>query len=280
MISVIICSTTPFLDDKLLHNIEKTIGGDFEIVHIDNSKNEYNISEAYNLGIKWSIGKYLCFLHQDVVLHTQNWGAICQKIFQSADNIGLIGVAGASVKGSQIGGWWDCDPKYKIINIIQHYNSEVSRVRMGFNEKNEQDVVIIDGVFMVTKKCLNISFDENLQGFHCYDLYLSLTMIQKSKRIVATKQITLEHFSLGNVNDSWYATSKVVHRKFKDILPSYITNYNNQDKLIALKRSIKYAQRFNDKSLLYKNWLLLFFTQPFSKFHDELLKSQIKKIKL
>ncbi len=92
------------------------------------------------------------------------------------------------VKGSQIGGWWDCDSKYKIINIIQHYNSEVSGLEWAYNEKNSS-VVIIDGVFMVRKNA-DLVLMKICKVFTAIIFTLSLTMIQKSKRIVATKQIT------------------------------------------------------------------------------------------
>ena len=98
MISIIICSRTKTIKDSLAFNIKKTIGCEYELVIIDNSENQYSIFEAYNLGINKSKRDYLCFIHDDIFIHTVNWGHIVIEIFKNNIQIGLIGVAGAKVK--------------------------------------------------------------------------------------------------------------------------------------------------------------------------------------
>jgi hypothetical protein len=51
MISLVICSRTSQLNESLRQNIDETIGVEYELVLIDNSKNELSIFEAYNKGI-------------------------------------------------------------------------------------------------------------------------------------------------------------------------------------------------------------------------------------
>ena len=65
MISIIICSRTATISKKLSANIAETISCDYELVIVDNSENKYSIFNAYNIGIKRSKGKYLCFVHDD-----------------------------------------------------------------------------------------------------------------------------------------------------------------------------------------------------------------------
>ena len=50
-ISCIICSRNTEISEELRYNIDYTIGCDYELVVIDNSKKEYNIF-AYNEGVR------------------------------------------------------------------------------------------------------------------------------------------------------------------------------------------------------------------------------------
>lgn len=73
MISVIICSRAKIIKTNLFENIKNTIGCNYELIVIDNSENKFSIFQAYNLGIEKSLGDYLCFLHDDVFIHTDGW---------------------------------------------------------------------------------------------------------------------------------------------------------------------------------------------------------------
>ena len=81
MISIIICSRLNILPIDFLNNIKDTIGIEYELIHIDNSEKKYTIFEAYNLGFSMSKFPNLCFMHDDLVFHTQNWGQIVNEYF-------------------------------------------------------------------------------------------------------------------------------------------------------------------------------------------------------
>jgi len=76
MISIIICSRDDELLAKVFKSVQETIGVAFEIISIDNSNGNYSIFEACNLGAEKSKFSYLCFMHDALVFHTQNWGNI------------------------------------------------------------------------------------------------------------------------------------------------------------------------------------------------------------
>ena len=99
MISIIVCSKFPTLSKELLDNISQTVGTDYEIVSIDNSQAKYSIFEAYNEGVARSKGEYLCFMHEDVVLRSSNWGNTVERVLSHKD-VGAIGVAGGCVAAS------------------------------------------------------------------------------------------------------------------------------------------------------------------------------------
>src|SRR5689334_15986246 len=94
MISIIVCSRSLQLFNKLSINVETTIGVPYEIIKIDNSNKSYSLCKAYNIGAKQSKYSYLCFVHEDVLFRTINWGMrLIEHLSQT--NAGLIGVAGA-----------------------------------------------------------------------------------------------------------------------------------------------------------------------------------------
>ena len=122
MLSIIICSREKTISKELSINIEKTTGCEYELIIIDNTENKYSIFEAYNLGIEKSIGEYLCFFHDDILIHTNGWGDIIKQIFTESKQIGLIGVAGAKMKSKMPSAWWDCNEGGNYTRIIQHFN--------------------------------------------------------------------------------------------------------------------------------------------------------------
>lgn len=275
MISVIICSRSQFSNDKKI-NIEETIGVNYEIILIDNSENSYSIFEAYNIGIKKSKGDYLCFMHDDVFMHSNNWGVILQNIFNKDPQIGLIGVAGSRVKSKMPSAWWDCKEEEFQINIIQHYKNEDKRkLDFGFKENSCVEVAAIDGVFMVMKKQNNISFNEKLSGFHNYDLNLSFEHFKKGLKVVVTNEILLEHFSIGKLNKSWYKSTYKIHQLYSDILPIYKTYSSQKNKQLEYKNGTDFiynAIQMKQFIIAFKSWLLFFFTFPFSIYHFKLIK--------
>ena len=75
MISIVVCSRHPKIDIFLEKNIKDTIGNvKYEIVWIDNSRSKYSIFEAYNEGVLRSEGEYICFMHEDIVYWSNDWG--------------------------------------------------------------------------------------------------------------------------------------------------------------------------------------------------------------
>lgn len=281
MISIIICSRTQNIPIALAGNIKDTIGYEYELIVIDNSKNKYSIYEAYNLGIKKSKGEYLCFIHDDIIFHTNGWGNKLQRIFTEDEQIGLIGVAGAKVKTKIPSAWWNCPEDQKVINIIQHFpNKEKEKWFLGFGNFLSAEVVVIDGVIMAARKDDKIKFNDNLKGFHNYDLNLSFEYKSFGYKIIVTNEILVEHFSLGTINGSWVDSTFKIHALYKTLLPLKCSKTK-----INKKTEIKNAQTFINESLKYQKikvasyvWKKLFNLDPVSKFHIRYWKRIIKNL--
>ncbi|MEN2400342.1 glycosyltransferase [Flavobacterium sp. MC2016-06] len=279
MISVVICSRTNFISESLQNNIQETIGEEHELIIIDNSLNNYSIFEAYNLGIRKSKGQYICFMHDDIGLKTSNWGAIINRIFQENSKIGLIGIAGSKIKTKMPSAWWDCADENLCMNIIQHFSTgKKEHWVKGFKEKRLEKVAAIDGVFMVARKVNTICFNENLKGFHNYDLNFSFEYLKSGYNVVVTKDILLEHFSIGVLNKSWYESTLELHKVYKNLLP---LNFSNN--LTLKDQEFKNGEKFlinafkhNIKRPLFMIWFKLILIKPLTKFHLRFLKTIIQ----
>lgn len=282
MISIIICSRTQEISPKLFQNIEETIGCAYELIFIDNFKNTYSIFEAYNLGIKKSKGNYLCFIHDDILFHSKGWGLKIKEIFQSDNKIGLIGVAGAKVKTKMPSAWWDCRNGENFTYIIQHFkNKEKEKWNFGFDKNTIEEVVAIDGVFMVMRRDKRIFFDERLKGFHNYDLYLSLKHHIFNKKVIVTNKILLEHFSEGSLNKSWYESTSLFHKLYKSYLPIDISGQENniQSKKTEFNLGISFIAKLVEKKLYWDAiywWFEIFKLKPKSKYHYRFWKRILK----
>jgi hypothetical protein len=81
-------------------SIEKTIGDvEYEIIGIENHA-KYSLCEAYNIGASKAKFSYLCFMHEDILFWTKNWGNHLINLMLSDKKIGLVGVMGTKFKST------------------------------------------------------------------------------------------------------------------------------------------------------------------------------------
>lgn len=284
MVSIVICSRKKELDPDFVYNISNTIGCDYELVIIDNSNNKHTIFEAYNLGIKRSLGEFIAFIHDDIYFQSTNWGEIIKTIFYKDESIGLLGVAGVKIKTKMPSGHWNCPLKYKEISIIQHISkNDVQKWNYGFHNGSESQVVAIDGVFMVIKNNDTLSFNEALKGFHNYDLNISFQCHKIGVKIVVTNQILIEHYSNGNINNSWYKSTYKIHEIYKDILPLKTIDVAVEDfDDLEFKNGLSFLNPFiyvGSFKEIIKLWGQLFLIKPKALLKIKFLKTLIKRIK-
>lgn len=279
MISIIICSIRESYFDSLKANIQETIGfSDYEIIKIDNLIDKLSITQAYNKGIEKSKFDYQLFIHEDILFHTVNWGEILLSIFRENCRIGLIGIAGAKYKSLVPSAFWHTEEKMLNINLIQHYkNKKTSLLYKGFENKNLEEVVVIDGVFIALKKSTGVKFNENIKGFHCYDLGISIDTLEKKHLIYVTNQILIEHFSIGNTNLNFLKSVIDFHKLYKKKLPKYIDTKNRSLELFALKSFLSVC--LENKYVPFKLWIFNLINNPLDKLNYSFIKLVLNKTK-
>lgn len=271
-ISIVVCSRFQKLDDIFLQNITGNIGVNYEVIPM---YNQDSISAAYNTGIRMSRGEFICFLHEDIKIHTSNWGKILEELFYENPSIGLVGIAGSTVKTKTPSGWWDCDKDKKAINIIQHFPDKKKEHQIiGFHEDLVSPAVSIDGVFMALRRKVGAEFSPEIKGFHGYDLSLSFEVLSRNHGIGITRSILLEHYSYGMQNAEWLEAIIKVHQHHKKVFPLHANN----------SLEVKNCRLLMDKCLsnkkmewFYHYWLRLLKLKPISKLHLSYLRKAIKK---
>lgn len=240
MISIVVSSFKQNFYDRFCQSVAETIGDTtYEIVKINNP-GLMGICEAYNVGAERAQFPYLAFCHEDIAFHTQDWGKVLTTIFENDASIGLVGCTGGTYKSYQNIGW-AVDTKHTsrfmigthhgLSHLSKTYKGVATSYKLGpemeipptFREDEiiNEEVLLLDGMFLVTKKEIHqaIPFDQaTFKGFHCYDLDYSL-QIQKSYKVVVNHNILIEHFSEGSFDWQWYDEMVKLKQKWRHVLP-------------------------------------------------------------
>lgn len=256
-------------------NVAQTIGVPYEIIAIDNSQGRYGICEAYNIGASQSRYELLCFMHEDMIFHTPNWGQKVAAILAD-ESIGLLGVGGSQYVPDVPTPWWEVSEKDNYINVLHTTDTYYQRHDYR-NYENQQlvDVVVIDGLWMCTRKAIwqRTPFDQKtFDQFHFYDIDFS-TDVQQRARVCVTFDITIEHFSYGSLNDSWLVYAIKYQQKRKGILPlgtstdtkTQQSQRHKEQTHVFLHRVLKSKASRAEKSAMYKYLVKRFINNPTEK---------------
>lgn len=281
MLSLIICSREKDVSPSLRSNIAKKIGADYELIVINNFENKLSIFEAYNLGIEKSNGEFLVFLHDDILFNTEKWGQKINEIFYTHPRLDLLGVAGSKIKTRMPSTWWANDVH---IRMIQHHKQgwPTEYKNSGFEGHNLIDVAVIDGVLMILRKDDNIRLNEEMEGFHNYDMDLSLLVHKKGRRICVTNLIEIEHFSGGTINKDWFKSASRFHylnsKKLPIIINTQLTNRELKIKEFSIGASfVMGLLDYNLKREALYWWFELIKMKLFAKFHIRFIRKFLNK---
>jgi GT2 family glycosyltransferase len=255
MISIIISTHKPEYFKAVQISIDQTIGVDYEIIGIENHA-RYSICEAYNIGESKAKYPYLCFMHEDILLKTKDWGKTLISIMEADKSIGLIGIAGTKFKSTYPTGSWGQSSflkKYKRGHIyVPSDNSFEHHIEFDESKRPKilEEAVCVDGVLMFTKKEIYKScrYDETFTNFHGYDLDFSLQVHFQSYKVMIFRNIELIHLSTGNYTPYFTLANKLIQKKWKAELPVasrdlglsnfVLYYYNTVNNLISFKDTV------------------------------------------
>ncbi len=281
MISIIVCSRNQDIPEKLKQNIAKTIGVEYELVVIDNSKNNYSIFSAYNEGVRRAKYPYLCFMHDDILYHTENWGKRVIEHFQD-DKVGAIGTCGTHFLPKTPTGWYQTKVNsgggLQRIKINGKENIRKEYELKYIKNKRSIQAVVVDGLWFCipTKLFEQIKFDDKtFNGFHCYDMDICLQIRNLDLQIKIISDILIEHFSLGCFDIDWIKNTNLFFNKWKNSLPQVAGVLLSEEELKAREEIVSetfvwmtaYAQSQKELENIRKSKAYLigkFLIKPFS----------------
>ena len=232
MISVIYCTreTNPEHKEHLIKS--SGLGKNIEVIEIIN--NGESLTKAYNRGLKLAKNKHVVFCHDDITIETKQWGVKLLKQFEKNPEYAIIGVAGS--KNMPVSGQWWENPK-KMYGRVQHTHEGKTWLSTYSDDLGHEleETVIVDGVFFavdITK--LESGFNEDVEGFHFYEITFCFENYLKGAKIGVSTIVRVNHKSIGMTNEQWEANRAAFAEKFKDNLPVDIKRVMRKDEKLRI----------------------------------------------
>lgn len=138
-----------------------------------------SIAEAYNAAMESSYARYKVYLHQDVFIYNKNFIQDMVTIFQSDEQLGLLGMIGGVNLPQNAVTWnaWNRGATYACNN-----KCAFPLMCQQTPEKGWTDVEAIDGMMMITQ--YDIKWREDLDlGWDFYDVSQSLEFRRKGYKV-------------------------------------------------------------------------------------------------
>ena len=230
MISLVVCSIRPEQLATLKASVAATIGVPHEWIVIDNRGTGKGICQVYNEGASRAQYPFLLFIHEDVTFNQSGWGERAVTCFNRNTTLGLLGVAGSTIKSKSFSGWYTGDAEYDRYQLFHKSprsirQEELTQLPIPLNEFFP--VVCLDGVFLLMRKFVweQIPFDEqSINGFHFYDIDLSLRVAEQFTVGVITGVGLVHHTEAGgDYGTRWVEEAMGFHSRWKDRLPRSVT---------------------------------------------------------
>jgi hypothetical protein len=161
-----------------------------DIIKVSGSE---SIGKNYNEGIRKAIYKVKVFIHQDVDMLEIDWAFKLLKIFADYPDVGLVGLVG-TVNFPNRGFWWTSGREF----IRGELWSGKEKADWAFLPVIAPTTVeCIDGFFMATNR--DILWDEDIKGFHCYDMDYSRTITKNGLKIMVMPH---KSWHIGEIRDA------------------------------------------------------------------------------
>ena len=163
-------------------------------------------------------------MHEDILFHSENWGAKLIDDYEKDKKIGCIGVVGIQYLPNKPMAMWNASAG--IGGVLQGQKDQrgcyfVSD-DLDKDTKELTEVVALDGCLISIRRTLFdlIQWDEKTYGgFHIYDMDICMQVLQANYKVCVEPSVIIEHLSLGNATEEWYNSLQSFYAKWQDKLP-------------------------------------------------------------
>ncbi len=217
MITVVYCTK----ESKPQHreHIIKTSGIDKTIEVIEIINNGEGLTRPYNRGLQQAKYDIIVYMHNDVIIETDNWGKKILKHFEENPEYGILGLAGTT-DIPESGKWWE--DRSKMVGIVNHkHEGKKWESKYSMSRGSElNDVVIVDGLFFaIHKDRIKNTFNENFTGFHFYEVDFVFSNYLKGVKVGVMFDVRVTHLSIGMTNEEWEKSRLQFAEIYKENLP-------------------------------------------------------------
>jgi len=211
--------STKKIDPTFIEMLKKTSGvSKPEVIPFENN-GEYSLTEVYNKILDQSSNDIIVLMHDDVYFDSKNWAQKILNHFKRSQDYGILGLAGTT-NMPKSGRWWEDFSKMK--GIVNHEHGGKKWESKYSQSKGNQldDVVLVDGLFIVVNKNnIKKRFNEEIKGFHFYDVDFSFRNFIEGVKIGVMYDVRVTHKSIGQTNEQWEKNREVFAKKYEEILP-------------------------------------------------------------
>lgn len=199
-----------------INQLEVPQGYEIECISVENAD---SMTRGYNEAMKASDAKYKVYLHQDVYIVNKSFIKDILTIFNSNDNLGMLGVVGAKVIPTNAM-WWESKKKYG--KVYDSHAGEIDLLSFDEVSITYETVQAIDGLIMITQ--YDIPWREDIfDGWHFYDLSQSVEFIKAGYEVAISKQEkpwVINDCGIVNVRNGYENYRKLFLEEYsKDIFP-------------------------------------------------------------
>jgi hypothetical protein len=211
--------STRKIDNSFVELLKKSCGvPNPQIIPIEN-EGKYSLPEAYNMILEQATNDIVVLCHDDIYFDSKNWGSKIFKHFKRSPEYGILGLAG-STQLPESAKWWEDFSKMKGIVNHEHEGKKWESKYSASLGNQIEDVVLVDGLFIVlNKKNIKQTFNEEIKGFHFYDVDFSFRNFIEDVKIGVMYDVRVTHKSIGQTNEQWEQNRIKFAEKHKDILP-------------------------------------------------------------
>ena len=241
--------STRKIDNSFIELLKKSCGvPNPQIIPIEN-EGKYSLPEAYNTILEQATNDIVILCHDDIYFDSKNWGSKILKHFKRNPNYGILGLAGSTQLPSSAK-WWEDFSKMKGIVNHEHGGKKWESKYSASLGNQLDDVVLVDGLFIVlNKKNIKQTFNEEIKGFHFYDVDFSFRNFIEDVKIGVMYDVRVTHKSIGETNEQWEQNRIVFAEKHKDILPVKIKRNLTLDSPIKVLLSSLFFKTFTGSEM-------------------------------
>ena len=212
---LIVSATAKSYKQTLLYQslVDQSYDGNF--VFVENNKR--GLCEVYN---EYITDEHDCviFAHDDIYIDSCKF---VNKVYKGFDKFNVCGLAGGSgIKVEKPLLWHLMCKRETLSGIVGHKHND-NYITTTFGEIGKK-VVLLDGLFLAVQPKLllekNVKFDENLKGFHHYDLKFCVDCF-KAGITLGTIPLHVIHASPGlqNFTDEYKISEEYFYKELKKL---------------------------------------------------------------